>query len=142
MINRFKILIVLLLLNLTSFSQKDTNKICFDYKTAQKVAADLVKGDAAQSELKKTQELVGQLNLKIKEKDSIIWVYVQKDTNYLKQVKSYADVQQTNAVTISELKKDINSLQTQNNNLKAGIKWVAGGFVGTLISLLTFAMVK
>jgi len=102
----------------------------------------LVKGDAAQSELKKTQELVGQLNLKIKEKDSIIWVYVQKDTNYLKQVKSYADVQQTNAVTISELKKDINSLQTQNNNLKAGIKWVAGGFVGTLISLLTFAMVK
>ena len=102
----------------------------------------MVKGDAAQVELKKTQELVGQLNLKIKEKDSIIMFYVKKDTNYLKQVKSYADVQQTNAVTISELKKDINTLQTKNNNLKTGIKWVAGGFVGTLISLLTFAMVK
>ena len=142
MINRFKILIVLLLLNLTSFSQKDTNKICFDYKTAQKIAADLVKGDATQSELKKTQELVGQLNTKISEKDSIIWVYIQKDTNYLKQVKSYADIQQTNAVTISELKKDVSSLQTKNNNLKTGIKWVAGGLVGTLISLFTFALAK
>jgi hypothetical protein len=142
MINRFRILPVLLLLSLTTFSQKDTNKICFDYSKAQKIATDLVKGDAAQVELKKTQELVGQLNLKIKEKDSIIMFYVKKDTNYLKQVKSYADVQQTNAVTISELKKDINTLQTKNNNLKTGIKWVAGGFVGTLISLLTFAMVK
>ena len=102
----------------------------------------MVKGDAAQVELKKTQELVGQLNLKIKEKDSIIMFYVKKDTNYLKQVKSYADVQQTNAVTISELKKDINTLQTKNKNLKTGLNWVAGGFVGTLISLLTFAMVK
>jgi hypothetical protein len=142
MIDRFKILIVSLLLNLTSFSQKDTNKICFDYKTAQKIAADLVKGDATQSELKKTQELVGQLNAKISEKDSIIWVYIQKDTNYLKQVKSYADIQQTNAVTISELKKDVSSLQTKNNNLKTGIKWVAGGLVGTLISLFTFALAK
>jgi hypothetical protein len=142
MANRFKTLTILLLLSLTTFSQKDTNKICFDYKTGQKIAADLVRGDAAHAELKKTQELVGQLNDKISEKDSIIWVYVKKDTNYLKQVKSYADIQQTNAITISELKKDITSLQTQNNNLKSGIKWVAGGFVGTLISLITLLSIK
>jgi hypothetical protein len=142
MANRFKTLTILLLLSLTTFSQKDTNKICFDYKTGQKIAADLVRGDAAQAELKKTQELVGQLNDKISEKDSIIWVYVKKDTNYLKQVKSYADIQQTNAITISELKKDITILSTQNNNLKSGIKWVAGGFVGTLISLITLLSIK
>jgi hypothetical protein len=142
MANRFKILIISLLLNSTTFSQKDTNKICFDYKIGQKIAVDLVKGDAAQAELKKTQELVGQLNDKISEKDSIIWIYIKKDTNYLEQLKSYADIQQTNALTISELKKDVNTLKTKNNNLKAGIKWVAGGFVGTLISLITLIAIK
>jgi len=142
MANKFKILILSLLLNSTTFSQKDTNKICFDYKIGQKIAVDLVKGDAAQAELKKTQVLVDQLNDKISEKDSIIWVYVKKDTNYLEQLKSYADIQQTNALTISELKKDVNTLETKNNNLKAGIKWVAGGFVGTLISLITLIAIK
>jgi hypothetical protein len=140
--NKFKILIISLLLNSTTFSQKDTNKICFDYKIGQKIAVDLVKGDAAQAELKKTQELVGQLNDKISEKDSIIWIYIKKDTNYLEQLKSYADIQQTNALTISELKKDVNTLETKNNNLKAGIKWIAGGFVGTLISLITLIAIK
>jgi hypothetical protein len=142
MANKFKILIISLLLNSTTFSQKDTNKICFDYKIGQKIAVDLVKGDAAQAELKKTQVLVDQLNDKISEKDSIIWIYVKKDTNYLEQIKSYADIQQTNALTISELKKDVNTLETKNNNLKAGIKWVAGGFVGTLISLITLIAIK
>jgi ABC-type phosphate transport system auxiliary subunit len=142
MVNKFKILIISLLLNSTIFSQKDTNKICFDYKIGQKIAVDLVKGDAAQAELKKTQVLVDQLNDKISEKDSIIWIYIKKDTNYLKQIKLYADIQQTNALTISELKKDVNTLETKNNNLKAGIKWVAGGFVGTLISLITLIAIK
>jgi len=142
MVNKFKILIISLLLSLTTFSQKDTNKICFDYKIGQKIAVDLVKGDAAQAELKKTQVLVDQLNDKISEKDSIIWIYIKKDTNYLKQIKLYADIQQTNALTISELKKDVNTLETKNNNLKAGIKWVAGGFVGTLISLITLIAIK
>jgi dihydroneopterin aldolase len=142
MINRFKILTILLLLNLTSFSQKDTNKICFDYKTAQKIATDLVKGDATYAELNKTKELVEQLNDKISKKDSIILMYIKKDTNYISQIKSYSEIQQTNAVTISELKKDINSLQTNNNNLKTGIKWVAGGFVGTLLSLITLLAIK
>jgi ABC-type phosphate transport system auxiliary subunit len=142
MANKFKILIISLLLNSTTFSQKDTNKICFDYKIGQKIAVDLVKGDAAQAELKKTQVLVDQLNDKISEKDSIIWIYIKKDTNYLKQIKLYADIQQTNALTISELKKDVNTLETKNNNLKAGIKWVAGGFVGTLISLITLIAIK
>ncbi len=98
--------------------------------------------DAAQAELKKTQLLVSQLNDKISEKDSIIWVYVKKDTNYLKQVKSYADIQQTNAIIISELKKDVNTLTEKNNNLRTGIKWVAGGFVGTLLSLITLLAIK
>jgi hypothetical protein len=142
MINRFKILTILLLLNLTSFSQKDTNKICFDYKTAQKIATDLVKGDATNAELNKTKELVEQLNDKISKKDSIILMYVKKDTNYISQIKSYSEIQQINAVTISELKKDVNSLQTKNNNLKTGIKWVAGGFVSTLLSLITLLAIN
>ena len=65
MVKKLRILIVLLLLSLTSFSQKDTSKICFTYSTAKLIAVDLVKGDSAIAELKITNKMVWQLNEKI-----------------------------------------------------------------------------
>lgn len=127
---------------MTIFSQSDINKICFDHKTAQKIAADLVKGDSAKAELQKTQKLVKQLNEKIVEKDSVINAYVKKDTNYITQIQKYAEVQEKQSVVTKGLEKDIETLKTENENLKTGIKWVGGGFVGMLISFLTFALVK
>jgi chromosome segregation ATPase len=127
---------------LTIFSQSDINKICFDHKTAQKIAADLIKGDSAKAELQKTQKLVKQLNEKIVEKDSVINAYVKKDTNYITQIQKYAEVQEKQSVVTKGLEKDIETLKTENENLKTGIKWVGGGFVGMLISFLTFALVK
>jgi ribosomal protein L4 len=127
---------------LTIFSQNDINKICFDQSTAKKIAADLVKGDSAKVELDKTKKLVFQLNEKIIEKDSVILFYIKKDTNYINQVKSYAEIKEKQSILVTGLEKDKEKLITENNNLKTGLKWVGGGFVGTLISLLTFALVK
>jgi hypothetical protein len=127
---------------LTIFSQNDINKVCFDQSTAKKIAADLVKGDSAKAELEKTKKLVFQLNEKIVEKDSVILFYIKKDTNYINQVKSYAEIKEKQSILVTGLEKDKDKLITENNNLKTGLKWVGGGFVGTLISLLTFALVK
>lgn len=135
-------MLITLLLNLTSFSQNDINKVCFDQSTAKKIAADLVKGDSAKVELDKTKKLVLQLNEKIVEKDSVILFYIKKDTNYINQVKSYAEIKEKQSILVTGLEKDKDKLITENNNLKTGLKWVGGGFVGTLISLLTFALVK
>ena len=142
MVKKLGILLITLLLNLTIFSQNDINKICFDQSTAKKIAADLVKGDSAKAELEKTQKLVKQLNEKIVEKDSVIRDYVKKDTNYINQVKSYAEIKEKQSVLVTGLEKDKEKLITENNNLKTGLKWLGGGFLGTLISLLTFALVK
>jgi hypothetical protein len=127
---------------LTIFSQNDINKICFDQSTAKKIAADLVKGDSAKAELEKTKKLIFQLNEKIVEKDSVILFYIKKDTNYINQVKSYAEIKEKQSILVTSLEKDKEKLITENNNLKTGLKWLGGGFVGTLISLLTFALVK
>ena len=127
---------------MTIFSQSDINKICFDHKTAQKIAADLVKGDSAKAELEKTQKLVIQLNEKLVEKDGLIKDYVKKDTNYITQIQKYTEIKEKQSVLIKDLEKDKEKLVNENNNLRTGIKWVGGGFVGTLISLITFALVK
>ena len=142
MVKKLGILLIIILPNLKIFSQNDINKICFDEPTAKKIAADLVKGDSAKAELEKTQKLIKQLNEKIVEKDSVILFYVKKDTNYINQVKSYAEVKEKQSVLVTSLEKDKEKLITENNNLKIGLKWLGGGFLGTLISLLTFALAK
>lgn len=142
MIKKLKILVTTLLLSSTIFSQKDTNKICFDYKTAQKIATDLTKGDAAIKELEKIQKLVSQLNKTIIEKDSVINDYIKKDNVCIKQVTTFNELKQKQTNIITGLEKDIESLKRENENLKTGIKWVGGGFVGVLISLLTLSLVK
>lgn len=142
MVKKLGILTIILLLSSTIFSQKDTSKICFDYKVAKQIALDLTKGDSARAELKVTKDLVEKLNGKITEQDSVIKIYIKKDTNYLSQVKTYADIQEKQSVVITGLEKDVANLTEKNNNLKKGVQWLAGGFLGTLISLLTFSLVK
>jgi len=142
MVKKLGILLIIILPNLKIFSQNDINKICFDESTAKKIAADLVKGDSAKAELEKTKKLIFQLNEKIVEKDSVILFYIKKDTNYINQVKSYAEIKEKQSILVTGLEKDKEKLITENNNLKTGLKWLGGGFVGTLISLLTFALVK
>jgi hypothetical protein len=107
MVKKLKTLLVLLLLSSTSFSQKDTNKICFSYNKAKLIAIDLVKGDSAITELKVVNKLVYQLNEKIDSQDSLIILYVEKEKNYNSQIDNYKNIVVEKDKVITNLEKDV-----------------------------------
>jgi hypothetical protein len=139
---KLKTLLVLLLLSLTSFSQKDTSKICFPYPTAKKIAIDLVRGDSAIAELKLVNKLVWQLNDKIDTQDSIVKLYVVKEQNYISQISNYDKMLVKKDEIIVGLEGDVSTLTHKNNNLKKGLKWLGGGFVASIFTILTLSLVK
>ena len=142
MLTKLKILIVLLLLSLTSFSQKDTSKICFSYSKAKQIAIDLVKGDSAITELKITNKLVWQLNEKISTQDSTITLYIAKEQNYISQINNYDKISTKKDEIITGLEKDVTKLTKKNNRLKSGLKYLGGGFVASILTIITLTLIK
>mgnify|MGYP003635801285 FL=1 len=142
MLKKLKILIPILLLNLTTFSQKDTSKICFDYNIAKKIAIDLVKGDSTTAELTQTKELVLNLTLKSNFQDSIIKNFEIKDYNYILQIQNYIQVDKQQDIIVKGLTQDVSKLQKSNIRLKKGFKWLGAGFMVTLTSLITLIVLK
>jgi hypothetical protein len=133
---------VLLILSSSSFSQTVTDKICFSHDKARAIAIDLTRGDSAIAELKVVNKMVWQLNEKINAKDSTISIYVSKEKNYLKQVADYEKIVTVQDTVIKGLEKDVKDLTRKNTNLKKGIKWLGGGFVSSILILLTFTIIK
>ena len=142
MATKLRILIVLLLLSLTSFSQKDTNKICFPYYKAKQIAIDLVKGDSALAELELTNKLVWQLNEKISTQDSIITLYIAKEQNYISQINLNKLIINKKDEIITGLESDVTKLSRKNNRLKSALKWLGGGFLASLLTITTFIVIK
>jgi hypothetical protein len=142
MATKLRILIVLLLLSLTSFSQKDTNKICFPYDKAKLIAIDLAKGDSAIAELKVVNKLVWQLNEKISTQDSIITLYIVKEQNYISQINNYDKIIVKKDKIITGLESDVTKLSRKNNQLKSALKWLGGGFLASLLTITTFIVIK
>ena len=142
MLTKLKILIVLLLLSLTSFSQKDTSKICFSYNKAKQIAIDLVRGDSAITELKITNKLVWQLNEKISTQDSTITLYIVKEQNYISQINNYDKISTKKDEIITGLEKDVTKLTKKNNRLKTGLKYLGGGFVASILTIITLTLIK
>jgi hypothetical protein len=142
MLTKLKISIVLLLLSLTSFSQKDTSKICFSYSKAKQIAIDLVKGDSAITELKITNKLVWQLNEKISTQDSTITLYIVKEQNYISQINNYDKISTKKDEIITGLEKDVTKLTKKNNRLKTGLKYLGGGFVASILTIITLTLIK
>ena len=142
MATKLRILIVLLLLSLTSFSQKDTSKICFSYDKVKLIAIDLVRGDSAIAELKLTNKLVWQLNEKINTQDSIITLYIAKEQNYISQINNYDKIIVKKDEIITGLESDVTKLTRKNNNLKSALKWLGGGFVASLLTITTLIAIK
>ena len=142
MLTKLKISIVLLLLSLTSFSQKDTSKICFSYSKAKQIAIDLVKGDSAITELKITNKLVWQLNEKIITQDSTITLYIVKEQNYISQINNYDKISTKKDEIITGLEKDVTKLTKKNNRLKSGLKYLGGGFVASILTIITLTLIK
>jgi hypothetical protein len=142
MAKKLRILIVLLLLSLTSFSQKDTSKICFPYSKAKQIAIDLVRGDSALAELKLTNKLVWQLNEKISTQDSIITLYIAKEQNYIGQINNYDKIIVKKDEIITGLESDVAKLSKKNNQLKSGLKFLGGGFVASVLVIVTLIAIK
>jgi len=142
MLTKLKISIVLLLLSLTSFSQKDTSRICFSYSKAKQIAIDLVRGDSAITELKITNKLVWQLNEKISTQDSTITLYIVKEQNYISQINNYDKISTKKDEIISSLEKDVTKLTKKNNRLKTGLKYLGGGFVASILTIITLTLIK
>jgi hypothetical protein len=142
MVTKLKTLIVLLLLSLTSFSQKDTSKICFSYSKAKQIAIDLVKGDSAIAELKVVNKLVWQLNEKIDTQDSIITLYVAKEQNYIAQITNYEKINIVKDKIITGLEGDVEKLNRKNERLKKGLKWLGGGLVASILTIITLVTIK
>tara|TARA_R110000824_G_scaffold74972_1_gene190413 strand:- start:40 stop:468 length:429 start_codon:yes stop_codon:yes gene_type:complete len=142
MVDKLKILLIILLLSSTSFSQKDTSKLCLDYSVAKQVAIDLVKGDSALAELEQTNSLVDQLTFKTIQQDSIINVYKDKDANCLSQINSYNKIREQHTIMVNGLEKDIESIKRENKNLRKATTLLGAGFLGVLVSVITLAFVK
>lgn len=108
-------LLILLKLNLTVFSQTDTSKIkepvkCINVSTLKKIAEDLVKGDSALAELKLSTEHILKLEEKLILKDSVIILLETKENN--------------NKIIINNLDEKIIILEKYNDSLSNELKKV------------------
>ena len=127
---------------MTTFSQKDINKICFSYVTAKKIAVDLVKGDSAIAELDKTNQLIFDLLNKSNRQDSIIRDFKTKDFNFSMQIQNYNQIGEQQSIIIRGLETDVSKLQKSNNRLKKGLKWLSRGLVTTLASSIVLLLIR
>jgi hypothetical protein len=133
---------VLLILSSISFSQTDTNRICFPYSKAKLIALDLVKGDSAIAELKIANKMIWQLNEKIDAQDSLVTLYVAKEQNYIGQVSNYDQIVTKQKTIITGLESDVEKLNRKNERLKKGLKWLGGGFVASILTIITLVVIK
>lgn len=106
------------------------------------IAIDLTRGDSAIAELKKTYELIYNLDQKILRQDSIIQDFIKKDANYIIQIQNYIKIDKEQYSIINGLENDVSTLQKSNNRLKKSLKWLGAGLAATLVSLLTLIVIK
>lgn len=112
---KLKLLAATMLLSLTAFSQtginKDTCYITLSCNTARKVAADLIRGDSAKSQLKLTSYLLASIQSKSQSQDSVIRAYAVKTVDY-KHIIHNADIKEI------QYKETISGLETDNIKLQ------------------------
>jgi len=139
---KFKILLILLLLNLPLFSQIDTSKVVLPYHIAKLIAIDLAKGDSIKAELKETQKILLVSQNKIKAQDTVI-VSLEKNV-LLKQseINVLGEKEKTYKKNIEDLQKENIDIKSKNNNLRTTSQILGGGFIGTLAILLTIFYLK
>lgn len=83
-------LISLLMLSLTAFSQKDTttNTKTFPIPVVRQIMKDLLSGDSAKAQLQVTEKILFETEKKVVVKDSIISTLREKEANYIQIINS------------------------------------------------------
>jgi hypothetical protein len=102
----------------------------------------LVKGDSAIAELKLANKLIWQLNEKSSAQDSLVTLYIDKEQNYIGQIANYDQILLKQESIITGLEGDVKTLTRKNDILKKGLKWLGGGFVASLLSVVTLVAIK
>ena len=102
----------------------------------------MVKGDSAIAELKLANKLIWQLNEKSSAQDSLVTLYVAKEENYVGQIANYDQILLKQEEIITGLEGDVATLTNKNERLKKGLKWLGGGFVASLLSVVTLVAIK
>jgi hypothetical protein len=127
--NKAKLLIVLILVSSIAFSQSatDTNKITLSYPVAKAVARDLISGDSAIATLKVKDQEIKLLEQKVSLKDSVIYTYRLKETNYLNQVNNEASKVESWQNQYSILQKDYKKLLVKHRFAKILAYAIVGG---------------
>ena len=142
MVKKLKTLVVIALLSFTSFSQKDTSKVCLPYPTAQKIAIELIQKDSLDAELKLTQNVLKEIQNKVEFQDSVIVLFEKKENEYKSEIKILEEKEQVYVSQVDKLKNDNLVLERKNKTLKTVSKWLGGGLVGTLAVIVTFISLK
>jgi len=131
-------LISLILVSLTSFSQTDTNNkdsvVVIPSKIAKLIIKDLIIYDATKLELKISQELLLNTKNKVSTQYSIINQYQIKDEQY-KQIISNYDLQ------ILAYKNMTNDLQKELKKSKRKLLYNKLGFI-TIAGTLTYLYIN
>lgn len=133
---------VIVLLNFTSFSQKDTSRICFPYPVAQKIAIELVQKDSLQAELKVTQKILKENQTTIKFQDSVIVSFEKKEIEHKSEVKIFEEKEKNYKEKVTKLEGDNSTLSRKNRNLKTALQVVGGGFITTLSIIAAYIAIK
>jgi 3-dehydroquinate synthetase len=142
MVTKLNLLGIILLLSLTTFSQKDTSKIILPYHVAKLVAIDLVQGDSVKAELIQTKQILQVTQEKIKAQDTIIVSFEKKEILHKSEIKILGLKEETHKEKIKELKSTNEDLVKKNNRLKTTAQMLGGGLIGTLAILVAFIAIK
>jgi len=129
------VLVTILSLSLTAFSQQDTSikTKCLPVSVFKLIAKDLLSGDSAKAELKIANEHIVGLESKVSLKDSIINTMVVKETNYLKII----DVQNQKYDVMEKYSKKL-EWDLKKEKVKGKFKSILGTGV---IAVLTFFLI-
>jgi phage shock protein A len=86
--------------------------------------------------------MIWQLNEKSNAQDSLVTLYVAKEKNYIDQITNYDQILTKQKAIITGLESDVATLTSKNERLKKGLKWLGGGFVASLLSVVTLVTIK
>jgi hypothetical protein len=134
--------VVIALLNFTSFSQKDTSRICLTYPVAQNIAIELVQKDSLNAELKIVKNILKESQNKIKFQDSTIISFEKKEIEHKSEVKIFEEKEKVYNANIKDLKEKNTDLEQKNKNLRTITNWLGGGLISTLTTLIALISLK
>jgi poly-D-alanine transfer protein DltD len=142
MAKKLKILLPILILSSQTFSQTGINKICFHPDIARKIAIELAQKDSLYSELKYTQNILKETQIKSGFQDSVIISFEKKEIEHKSEVKILEEKEKIHIKKVSDLEKENTELTRKNKNLKTALQWVGGGFITTLSIIVASLTIK